>query len=219
LGGYHPAKLRLYQDIIENQLSGASLSMPVINMLDTRYLLIPDQQGKEPALQKNDSALGAAWFVQNLQAVKGPIEEIQAINNFNPKHTALVDINTQKPDIKSYPFDPSASIRLTKYNNDTAEYAVNSNTAQFAVFSEIYYPGGWNAYVDGKKADYFKVDYLLRGMPVPAGNHTISFRFEPESYAISSKIAMTAGILLYIVLLAGLFMSYKKKELKKNEAV
>jgi hypothetical protein len=193
--------------------------MPVLNMLDTRYFLIPDQQGKEPNVQKNDSALGAAWFVQNLQPLKGPVEEMKALNNFNPQQTALIDINSQKAQIKSYSADPSASIKLTKYNNDTAEYVTNTNTEQFAVFSEIYYPAGWNAYVDGKKTDHYKVDYLLRGMPVAPGQHTISFRFEPESYAISSKIAMIAGILLYIVLLGGLFMSYRTKELSKNQAV
>ena len=219
LGGYHPAKLRLYQDLIENQLSTANLNMPVMNMLDTRYILIPDQQGKEPNLHKNDSALGAAWFVQNLQPVKGPVEEMKALNSFKPEQTAFIDVTTQKADIKPYPANTSATIKLTKYNNDTVEYATNAPVEQFAVFSEIYYPAGWNAYVDGKKTNYYKVDYLLRGMPVPAGSHTISFRFEPESYAISSKVAMIAGILLYIVLLGGLFMSYRKKELLTNRVL
>lgn len=216
LGGYHPAKLRLYQDLIENQLSTSGINMPVLNMLDTRYFLIPNQQGKEPNVQKNDSAFGSAWFVQNLQPLKGPVEEMKALSSFNPQQTALIDVTSQKTPIRSYAADPSASIKLTKYNNDTAEYATDTKTEQFAVFSEIYYPAGWNAYVDGKKTDHYKVDYLLRGMPVAAGQHTISFRFEPRSYAISSKIAMIAGILLYIVLFGGLFMSYKSKELSEN---
>lgn len=212
LGGYHPAKLRIYQDLIENQLSKDSLNMAVLNMLDTRYFIIPDQQTRMPAsAQRNDNALGAAWFVQQVQPVNGPVEEINALNSFDPKQTAFIDRSTQNLSLKQSVADPSATITLTKYNNDTVEYATKSATDQFAVFSEIYYPSGWNAYIDGKKTEYFKVNYVLRGMPVPAGNHTISFRFEPDSYATGYSIAFWSYILLYLILLGALFMTLYRK--------
>lgn len=207
IGGYHPAKLRIYQDLIENQLSRDTLNMSVLNMLDTRYLIIPDQQTQTPAsAQKNDAALGAAWFVQQIQPVNGPVEEINALNNFDPRQTAFFDKSTQNLAIKQPGLNPAATITLTKYNNDTIEYATKSVTDQFAVFSEIYYPSGWNAYLDGKKVDHYKVNYVLRGMPVPAGNHTIAFRFEPESYIIGSTISNWTTVILYIILLGVILM-------------
>jgi uncharacterized membrane protein YfhO len=105
---------------------------------------------------------------------------------------------------------------LTKYDNDTIVYNTESPSPQFAVFSEIYYPGGWNAYLDGQPVAYYKVDYLLRGMPVPAGKHTITFIFEPTSYKLSYTIALWSGILLYLVLLAALFMWFRKVQFDKK---
>ncbi|HZF66215.1 MAG TPA: YfhO family protein [Chitinophagaceae bacterium] len=211
IGGYHPAKLRIYQDIIENQLSKDSMNMAVLNMLDTRYFIIPDQQSGLPSqMQQNPGALGAAWFVKQLQPVNGPIEEIKALDNFDPQQTAFIDAKSQSYSMKQNAFDAGGTIQLTKYNNDTAVYITNSSTDQFAVFSEIYYPQGWNAYIDGKKSDHYKVNYALRGMPVPAGKHTISFRFEPVSYAVGYTITLWSGIIFYILLLGGLLMALYK---------
>lgn len=211
LGGYHPAKLRLYQDLIENQLSKPQLNMPVLNMLDTRYLLIPDQQsGTIASAQRNDGALGAAWFVSEVRQVNGPAEEMKALDSFDAKRTAFIDKN-QNASIQIPSLDSAATIQLVKYNNDTAEYISNNPVNGFAVFSEIYYPSGWNAYIDGKKTDHYKVNYLLRGLPIPAGKHTISFRFEPTSYTTSFSIAQWSGIVLYILLLAGLYFLLREK--------
>jgi hypothetical protein len=211
VGGYHPAKLRIYQDLIENQLSKDSLNMPVLNMLDTRYFLMPNQQGSDVAnVQQNGSALGAAWFVQTLQPVNGPAAEMKALDNFDPKQTAYFDQKTERITMQPTA-DPSATIHITKYDNDTIAYATNAASAQFAVFSEIYYPAGWNAYLDGKKTNYYKVNYLLRGMPVPAGQHTIMFRFEPASYTNSYSVALWSGILLYLALAAALFMAWRER--------
>lgn len=217
IGGYHPAKLRLFQDLIENQLSKPQLSMPVMNMLDTRYFLLPEQQGQGMNVQRNDSALGAAWFVNNIRVVNSPIEEMKALDDFNPAETAIIDKSTQA--VTQFPVsaDTSASIQLLKYDADTIVYKTVSPSPQFAVFSEIYYPAGWNAYLDGKKTDYYKVNYLLRGMPVPAGTHTIEFRFEPSVYSTSYSIALWSTIAMYIFIIGGFIMSYLEAKRRKRD--
>ena len=208
VGGYHPAKLRLYQDLIENQLSKQGLNMPVMNMLNTRYFLIPGEQGGAPAnVQRNDSALGAAWFVRQVQPVSGPAAEMKALDNFDPAQTAFIDQAAQPLQLPQISPDTTATIRLAHYNNDTIRYQTTAASPQFAVFSEIYYPAGWNAYLDGKKTDYYRVNYMLRGMPVPAGNHTIEFRFEPAVYYNSYRVAFWASILLYLFFFGGIFYS------------
>jgi hypothetical protein len=208
IGGYHPAKLRLYQDLVENQLSKQGLNMGVMNMLNTRYFLLPGEQGGAPAnVQRNDSALGAAWFVRRVEPVNGPAAEMKALDNFDPAQTAFIDQSTQSVQVPQITPDSAATIRLAHYNNDTIRYQTTAASPQFAVFSEIYYPAGWNAYLDGKKTDYYKVNYLLRGMPVPAGNHTIEFRFEPAVYYNSYRIAFWSSILVYLFFLGGILVS------------
>ena len=212
IGGYHAAKLRLYQDLIETQLSKNPMNMAVLNMLDTKYFLLPDPQTGVVSVQKNDSAMGAAWFVKQLQPVNGPVEEIKALDKFDPAQTAFID-RSQNANIPQITFDSSAKIKLTKYNNDEIEYESDAKSDQFAVFSEIYYSAGWNAYIDGKKTPYYKVNYLLRGMPVPAGHHVINFKFEPASYKTGYMLATIGNILLYLLLIGGIYMSFRKKEL------
>lgn len=211
IGGYHAAKLRIYQDLIENQLSKNPMNMAVLNMLDTKYFLVPDQQTGNLSASKNDSALGAAWFVKELKTVNGPVEEIKALDNFDPAVTAFID-KSQNATPPQLSFDSSAKIRLTKYSNDEIVYESDAKSGQFAVFSEIYYNSGWNAYVDGQLMPHYKVNYLLRGMPVPAGHHTITFKFEPASYKTGYTLATIGNILLYLFLLGGLYMAYRKKE-------
>ncbi|HEV8081392.1 MAG TPA: YfhO family protein [Chitinophagaceae bacterium] len=212
IGGYHAAKLRIYQDLIETQLSKNPPNMAVLNMLDTKYFLIPDQQTGNVNVSKNDSAMGAAWFVKQIQTVNGPVEEIKALDNFDPKQTAFVD-KSQNANISQLAFDSSAKIKLTKYTNDEIEYESEAKSDQFAVFSEIYYAAGWNAYIDGTKSPYYKVNYLLRGMPIAAGKHAIKFKFEPASYKTGYTMATMGNILLYIFLIGGIYMSFRKKEL------
>ena len=213
IGGYHAAKLRLYQDLIETQLSKNPMNMAVLNMLDTKYFLLPDQQTGAVTVQKNDSAMGAAWFVKQLQTVNGPVEEIKALDKFDPAQTAFID-KDQNAALAQPSFDSSAKIKLTKYNNDEIEYESDAKSEQFAVFSEIYYSAGWNAYIDGKKTPHYKVNYLLRGMPVAAGHHVINFKFEPASYKTGYTLATIGNILLYLLLIGGIYMSFRKKELQ-----
>jgi hypothetical protein len=213
VGGYHPAKLRLYQDLIENQFSKNVPNMQVLNMLDTRYFIIPAEKNQQ-VVQRNDSAMGACWLVKQVNFVNGPVEEIKTLDSFNAVTTAFID-NSYKKLLTAQPVaDSTASIQLTQYSNDYMSYTFKATGNQFAVFSEIYYPSGWNAYIDGKKADYCKTNYVLRGLPVPAGNHTIEFKFEPASYYTGQKLVYLGNFLLYASLLGSVLVFLKKQKAK-----
>lgn len=213
VGGYHAAKLVIYQELIEGQLSKSPMNMPVLNMLDARYFIMPAGQGQQaPAVHKNPDALGAAWFVKGIQYVNGPVEEMKALDAFNSKDTAVVD-NKFKANIgNTLGVDSAATIRLVKYDNDAIQYTSSSGANQFAVFSEIYYPAGWNAYIDGKKAEYVKTNYVLRGLAIPAGQHTIDFRFEPKSYHTGQTLTYIGNGLLWLFIALGIFAAWKQNK-------
>lgn len=217
IGGYHPAKLRIYQDLIEAQLSKQTPNMDVLNMLDTRYIITPPSQQQQPAgVYKNDQALGAAWFIKHIKYVNGPVEEIKALDMFGPKDTVIIDNSFKTVTGEAPTADSTATIQLVSYENDEIKYSSQSATPQFAVFSEIYYPAGWNVYVDGKKAAYAKVNYVLRGMPVPSGKHEIVFKFEPSSYSTGQKIVYVGNILFYLALGGGLFSLWRNGKKSKT---
>lgn len=216
IGGYHAAKLRNYQDIIETKFDG-KLSFNVLNLLDTKYILVPsNQENGRPQVQKNDQALGAAWLIDSLVVVADPVQELKRIDSINPSTTALIS-GAKKINSTTYQKDTSSNIKLKNYSNDSVSYSFNSNSKQFAVFSEVYYPAGWNVYVDGKKADYERVDYFLRGMEIEAGKHEIQFVFEPAVYIQSSKIANISGWAFYIILLGGISMIFLNR--KKSASI
>jgi hypothetical protein len=154
--------------------------------------------------QLNPGAFGPCWLVNGIHYVKNGDEEMQALDSVNVRDTVII----QQKYASRVPFQPvpdtTASIRLIDNLLEKIDYKFSAKTNQFAVFSEIYYDAGWNAYLDGKKADYLRVDYLLRGMPVPAGDHTIEFRFEPHSYKLGYTLTIWFTILIYgMVVLAG----------------
>lgn len=209
VGGYNPAKLAIYQDLIERQLSKGN--MKVFNMLNTKYFVVPDQSGK-PSAQPNPGALGNCWLVKGIQYVDNADAEMNALDTFNPADTAVIDKRYQSKVSGQPQFDSTASVKLIENINDTIRYDFHANAPQFAVFSEIYYDKGWNAYLDGNKTDYVRVDYVLRGMSVPAGNHKIEFIFEPQSYKTGNTIALWATVLGFIALIAAVVMSIRKKE-------
>ncbi|PZP49615.1 MAG: hypothetical protein DI598_07385 [Pseudopedobacter saltans] len=223
IGGYHPAKLRIYQDLLENQFSKkeGGINMSVLNMLDAKYIIVapqqqPGQQQQGPMqqmVQTNPDALGYAWFVKNIQYTNGPAEGLNALGSFDPKTTAIVDKSNQGK-IGNIQYDSTATIALASYDNDAIKYATNSTTPQFAVLSEVYYPAGWNAYLDGKKTDYVNTNYVLRGIAVPAGKHDIEFRFEPASAIQGQKIIYASNALFWICFALGIFgvVKYKKEE-------
>ncbi|MBK7885595.1 MAG: YfhO family protein [Chitinophagaceae bacterium] len=212
IGGYHPAKLGLYQDIIENQLGKGN--MQVFNMLNTKYFIVPDQAGT-PVAQINPGAFGNCWLVKGIKFVNTANEEMLALDNTNLKDTAVVN-NDFKATIKQLPqFDSSAFIKLAKRENDYISYTFSSSTAQFAVLSEVYYSAGWNAYIDEQKTGYAKVNYVLRGLYVPSGKHTIEFKFEPKSFIIGRNITIWSYILIYLSLIAAIVYYIKNKNNKK----
>ena len=207
IGGYHPAKIRLYQDIIERQIAHSNIT--VLNMLNTKYFIQKDAQGQTQKFQKNDGALGNCWFVKTISFVKNADQEMAALDHFNPKDTAFV----QESFRQSIPFmptpDSSASIRLVKNDNDVVTYSYSAPSNQFAVFSEVYYKSGWKAFVDGKEVPIVKTDYVLRGLSLPSGQHEVIFRFEPESYMKGKSITTIFSIILVLLLVAGIFMEWR----------
>lgn len=207
VGGYHPAKLRIYQDIIDRYLS-SQINENVLNMLNTKYIIANNPQNNQPQLIPNQNAFGNCWLVKSVKIVEGPVEEIQAIGHTSLKDTAIVQKEFANA-VAQPQWDSTASIRLTRFNNDTLEYSFNSSSPQFAVFSEVYYPYGWNAYVDGKQVPYCKTDYVLRGLSLPAGQHAVKFLFEPESYKNGVTIAYIASFFIAILFLGGLFMHWR----------
>ena len=217
IGGYHPAKLGLYQDLIENQLSKGNIM--VFNMLNTKYFIQTNPSTHLPQAHMNPNAFGPCWLVKSIHFVNNADEEMKALDSINVKDTAIVQ-NSFRNLIKFQPVpDTTASIRLIQNLNDKIIYKFSSKTNQFVVFSEIYYDKGWNAFIDGKKSDYCKVDYVLRGMPVPAGDHTIEFIFEPSSFKTGETISWIASILAYILLGATIWVTYKGRGKKDTTTV
>ncbi|MEO7962116.1 MAG: hypothetical protein ABIR19_11245 [Ginsengibacter sp.] len=214
VGGYHPAKLGLYNDIITNQL--AKGNMQVFNMLNTKYFIVQNPQTGKPVAQLNPTAFGNAWLVKEIKYVDNANEEMQALDSTDLRNIAVVEKKYQAQ-IKQMPVpDSSASIKLKQNLNDKIDYTFHSTTPQFAVISEVYYPLGWNAFIDGEKADYVKTDYVLRGMFIPAGNHEIEFRFEPKSFTTGRTITIIANSLVFIAILIAFVMYFRNK--KKPDA-
>jgi hypothetical protein len=213
VGGYHPAKLRIYQDIIEKYLQQGMPNANVLNMLNTKYIVVGDPQTRQPALITNPDALGACWLVSHVQAVENNVAAIKAIGNANLKDTAVVEKDAAAG-ITQPQRDSSSYIRLTKFDNDHMEYEADCKVPQFAVFSEVYYPKGWNAYIDGKLSNYVKTNYILRGLPLPVGKYKVEFKFEPASVKQGKQIMFLASILIAISLVGGLFMAWKTSKTK-----
>lgn len=212
IGGYHAAKLKRYDELIEHQF-GKSVNMDVLDMLNAKYIITQDPQTGSYKMQRNNTALGNAWIVSGVQFAKNADEEMKAISSFDPKKDAIVDEQYKKLiDTTRLGVDPSAFIKLESYHPDHLVYSSSAPRDIIAVFSEIYYDKGWNMYVDGVKKDYFRADYVLRAAQLPSGNHKIEFKFEPTSYYVGEKISLAGSILLLLFLgFAGYTETKKKK--------
>lgn len=212
LGGYSPAKLGLYQDLIENQLSKGNIQ--VYNMLNTKYIIQRNPQTGQPQAALNSAAFGPCWLVKDIHYVKDGNEEMKALDSINVRDTAIVQQQFSGL-IKSKPVpDSTATIKLIENLNDKITYQFTAATDQFAVFSEVYYDKGWNAYIDGQKAPYCRVDYILRGMAVPAGKHAIEFRFEPQSFKTGNMISTWSSLLVYLLLIAAVVAEIRRMKAK-----
>ena len=199
IGGYHGAKLKRYQELIENHI--AKGNMAVLNMLNTKYFI--SQQGQ---VQQNPGAMGNAWFVNNVNIVANADAEIAALNGFNPDSTAIVDTRFSDQIIDNLD-NSNATITLEEYKPNYLKYASSSTKDGIAIFSEIYYDKGWNAYIDGKLKTHFRANYVLRGMQIPAGNHLVEFKFEPSTYKTGEIVALVSSAILLLLLA---FVSFKE---------
>ena len=231
VGGYHPAKLRRYQEMIEHHISpemqaaykaiataGGEMDsvdankFRVLNMLNTKYFIFPAGQQRQTVPILNPHAYGNAWFVNKVQYVNNANEEIDALDSIIPTETAVVDARFKdvlKGTTESYK-DSLSSIRLTSYAPNRLTYETNNAQDGIAVFSEIYYPDGWHVTIDGQPAELARADYILRTMYVPAGQHTIEMRFDPTSLHVTEGIAYGALALLVIGIIVAVLTAKRK---------
>lgn len=216
IGGYSPAKLWVYQDLITHQIS--KQNMHVLNMLNTKYFIVPDQKSGQPVAQRNPGAYGNAWFVKDIIWAPDANTEMKTLDYLNSRDSAVIDkrfasqLGNFKPNA-----DSTASIMLTKYGLNKLEYVSHNPQDGFGVFSEIYYPAGWKAFIDGKPTDIIRTDYALRGMKIPAGDHKIEMRFEPTKVFTGLKIAGISSILL-LLLVATIFGWEFYQYIRKQQA-
>ena len=231
VGGYHPAKLRRYQEMIEHHISPAMQAaykaiataggemdsvdankFRILNMLNTKYFIFPAGQQRQTVPILNPHAYGNAWFVNKVQYVNNANEEIDALDSIIPTETAVVDARFKdvlKGTTESYK-DSLSSIRLTSYTPNRLTYETNNAQDGIAVFSEIYYPDGWHVTIDGQPAELARADYILRTMYVPAGQHTIEMRFDPTSLHVTEGIAYGALALLVIGIIVAVLIAKRK---------
>lgn len=217
IGGYHAAKLRRFQEVVEWHIT--KNDMDIINMLNVKYYIMQDQQTGQKFAQQNPDACGNAWFVKEYKMMADANEEIKTLGTITPKNTAIIDKRFEDQ-VKglTIQFDSSNSIKLDSYHPDIMKYSYQANSQQLAVFSEVYYNDkkGWNAYLDGKKVPHFRCNYLLRAMVLPAGNHKLEFRFEPASLKATSSIALVSNAGMYLLLIVGLGSLFVKPKPKQE---
>jgi uncharacterized membrane protein YfhO len=229
VGGYHPAKLRRYQDLIENHIpqeaqteaqkamrmdSSAFSSANVLNMLNTKYLIVsPESNG----VITNKYALGNVWLVDSLQITKTAKEEIDALRKINPRRTALISASSlEEGAIKKNVYTSTGSIQLSSYAPNKLEYTADLSADAFAVFSEIYYPYGWKASIDEQEVNHVRVDYTLRGLPIPAGKHKITFVFDPDSFKLGKRLSSISSVIILLLFAGVVFVELRnrKREVK-----
>ena len=220
LGGYHGAKMKRYQELIENCLSSNLAEMigvlqngskdlskfTAVNMLNAQYLKFGDQANN---VLQNDHAFGNAWFTESMVSVKSPDEELAAVCSLVNQKTTV--INAEKFKSSQSVYDAAATITLETYQPNLLKYSVNNQNAGFAVFSEIYYPLGWEATVDGIPAQIKQVNYVLRGLEIPANSQEVVFEFKPAAYFIGNKITAAFSATVLLILCFGLFKTIPKK--------
>lgn len=207
VGGYNPAKLSIYQDLIENQWYKFPNCLPTLNMMNTKYIITGNMASDTIP---NPDALGNAWFVKGIEYKKGPRAVMDHLSFFNPKDSAVIDEQDKIDALSGLQLDSNATIQLVDNQNDVIHYTAKTNAKQLAVFSEIYYREGWKAFIDNQESPIVKVNYVLRGLVVPAGDHKIRFEFKPASVTKAKQISGIASILLWIALIAFVVVSVKQ---------
>ena len=211
IGGYSAVKPRRMQQLFDYQI--AKNNIEILNMLNVKYLIQTDKKGKEFPVQ-NPGANGNAWFVNDVKLVNKADDEMRLLDKMNTKKIAIFNINLYGSKFKNARLkrnlDTTGTIKLTVYKPNYLKYTSNSRNEGLAVFSEIYYAKGWNAYIDGKKTEHFPVDYVLRAMMIPSGHHIIEFKFEPKVILTGSTIVHFSSIGMLLLLIGGIY--YKRKK-------
>jgi hypothetical protein len=209
IGGYSAVRPRKMQELFDYQI--AKNNKEILDMLNVKYVIQQNEKGEEVA-SVNPAANGNAWFVKELKMVNSNDAEMKALEKLNTKEVAVTqsEVSSKVGLPKVYSKDSTATIQLNEYKPNHLKYTSNNKNEGFAVFSEMYYKNGWNAYLDGKKSDYTKVDFALRGMSVPAGKHTIEFKFEPQVVKTGSTIALVSSIGMLLLLIGGVYFERKK---------
>jgi hypothetical protein len=212
IGGYSAVKPRAMQELFDYQI--AKNNKEVIDMLNVKYIIQTNDKGEQfPTL--NPDANGNAWFVSDLIMVNSADAEMKGLEKLNTKNAAISNSyefgSLFKNDLKKFTKDSTATIKLTSYKPNDLKYNSTNKNEGLAVFSEMYYKNGWNAYVDGKATNHFKVDYALRAMLIPAGSHTIEFKFEPQVVKTGSLIALVSSLGMVLLLIGGIYFENKKQ--------
>lgn len=209
VGGYNPAKLSIYQDLIENQWYKFPNCMPTVNMMNTKYIITGNIANDTIA---NPNACGNAWFVKGIDYRKTPAEVMNQISFFNPKDTAIIEEKDKIAELNEIQFDDNATIKLVSNENDIVNYTSNSSKKQLAIFSEVYYKLGWKAYIDNKETPIVKANYVLRGLVVPAGSHQIRFEFKPTSIASAQLASSSVSWILWLSLIGLIASPFIRKQ-------
>jgi hypothetical protein len=213
VGGYNPAKLSIYQDLIENQWYKFPKCLPTLNMMNTKYIITGNMASDTIP---NPDALGNAWFVKGIEYKKGPRAVMDHLSYFNPKDTAVIEDKDKIEALEGLQVDTSATIQLINNQNDLVLYSAKTSVKQLAVFSEVYYRDGWKAYIDDQEAPIVKVNYVLRGLVIPRGDHKVRFEFKPTTLAKARQIANISSILLWLSIFVLAGVSIKKLYVNKK---
>jgi hypothetical protein len=221
IGGYHAAKPRRVQQLFDYQIS--KNNMEVLNMLNVKYIIQTDKEGKEFPT-RNPNANGNAWFVNDVKLVNKANDEMKMLDKIDTKKAAIFNIHLYGNKFKNARLkrnlDTTGTIKIQEYKPNYIKYISSNPHEGLAVFSEIYYENGWNAYIDGKKTEHFPVDYVLRALVVPAGEHTVEFKFEPQVIKTGSIITVISVIGMLSLLIGGIYYeqkkNWRKKEVSKN---
>ncbi|OUR90718.1 hypothetical protein A9Q87_12240 [Flavobacteriales bacterium 34_180_T64] len=212
INGYHAAKLKRFEELFDFHIM--KNNMEVLNMLNTKYVIIDDQSGNSEASTDYTNPNGNAWFVSELEQMTDANEEIMALDSLNTRDKAVTTMSNYES--KEFVVDSTAYIQLNEFKPNYLKYESNNTNAGLAVFSEVYYAHGWKAYIDGNEIDHLRVNYVLRALEVGAGQHTIEFKFEPEVVQRGSLIALGSSVLFMLLLIGGLVYNFKNKS--KNSA-
>ena len=215
LGGYHPAKLGRFEDVkvrylVDSNERPIATNIGILGMFNTKYIISNGQSG--PQANLNPSALGPAWFINQVKTVSDHRQELVQTGYVVPEETAVVHDEFSDLLPSKLSGDSADLIQFVSYKPDELVYRSKTANERLAVFSEVWYPKGWNAYIDGEKVEHFRANYILRALSIPSGEHEIRFSFEPEIYGKSETVSLISSLLFYGFLLGGIFVLYRRRD-------